>query len=292
MISVEQFLDQNHIGILMRTFATKSEDIPTRVELVKRMLDRTQSFQIGSRQVFERTDILVWKDNRYNSDCGQTLEALKKDITGDGVNIQEMNGDLFCGLMNCGIGLQMRERMDYTLTLSPDVHSYATPETLTTVIEAASKGALVVGVAIDELTQSILHGRVANTFAMWHNLSLMSVGGFDLRAASPVSDEKVASYFRGWNVDNEQPTFYARAGVEEMIPLARLFDREKRPFIAPIIPTGVGIKQYEIPTDPELLARHEAKMGTKMQRQLYMLMSEGYDFSWIKAAVMTEYRRF
>jgi len=86
--------------------------------------------------------------------------------------------------------------------------------------------------------------------------------------------------------------FYPFAGVEEVIPLARIFDRLKRPFIAPISPSGEGVRQYVLPSDPDHLKRHTVKMASKNDRQLGMLISEGFNFSWLKGAVMPEYRRF
>ena len=285
------FLDQNHIGVLMRTFDSKETNIPGSVQLVAETSGRLRDFQINGSPVFDRIDVLVWKDQRHHdSDCGKTAEALQQAIRDPGINIQEMDGDLFCGLMNSGIGLQTGEGMDYTVSISPDANSYATPETLTSMMEAASRGALAVGVAIDELTQSILEGRIANTFAMWHNLTLIGVGGFDLKAAKP-SDDRLAHYIRGMDEAGNE-IFYPFAGVEEVIPLARIFDRLKRPFIAPISPSGEGVRQYVLPSDPDHLKRHTVKMASKNDRQLGMLISEGFNFSWLKGAVRPEYRRF
>jgi len=82
------------------------------------------------------------------------------------------------------------------------------------------------GVAINELTPSVLEGRLANTFCLWDNLALLSVGGFDLRAAKPQRIER-AHYMRGWSKDKGE-VFYHLAGVEEVIP-TRPFGRNLRP---------------------------------------------------------------
>jgi len=288
--NLEQFVAENNFGVLMRTFATKPSDVPRRVEMVGQALERLENFELNDQRVFQTTDVLVWKDPAYNSDCGETAPALQEAFPQ--VNVQEMNGDLFCSLMNTGFSTQLRRGVDYTLSISPEAHSYATPETLEDILIAASQRALIIGVAIDELAESILEGRVANTFAMWHNLSLMGVGGFDLRSSSPLNDGRFANYYRGWSTENGGATVvYPLAGVEEVIPASRIFARVARPCIAPIIPRGEGIKQYTLPTDPDLLARHKAKMQTKYDRQMYMLMTSGFDFSWLRGAVMPEYSR-
>jgi hypothetical protein len=286
---VEQFLTENKVGLLLRTFATKPEDVLERVTAIQKTLDKIGRFEIDGKSVFSHTDILVWRDRRYvHSDCGETADALKQAT--DNVSIQEMDGDIYCDLMNSGFAIQNKAGIDYTLTISPDANSYATPETLQLVLEAASRGALVVGVAIDELADSILRGRVANTFAMWHDLTILGVGGFNQREARPITDPRLTKYIMGY--ENDRPVYYPFAGVEEVIPLARIFDRLNRPFIAPVLPLVEGSGVYEKPTDPDLLARHEIKMSTKLERQMGMLLAEGYNFSWLEAAVMPEYRQF
>jgi hypothetical protein len=61
------------------------------------------------------------------------------------------------------------------------------------------------------------------------------------------------------------------------------------------MPQGTGATQvYEVPdpkTQPELYARHIAKMGTKLERQTALLASVGYDLSHLRGGVMEQYRR-
>ncbi len=82
------------------------------------------------------------------------------------------------------------------------------------------------------------------------------------------------------------------AGVEEVIPLARLADTFGS-CIAPIIPQGEGVQGYQTPDpikDPEGWERHLVKMGTKFERQSTLLSAIGYEPSFLRGGVMEEYR--
>jgi hypothetical protein len=198
-------------------------------------------------------------------------------------------GDLFCGILNYGVVSQLTKRIRYSCIMSPEAIDYLTTENLTAMIGAFNNDVAVAGLAINELTESILEGRIANTFAIWDNRALMSVGGFDLRAAKP-RDDRTAHYLRGWHAEKGD-VFYHLAGCEEVIPLARLVDL-LGPCIAPILPADQTAR-YQAPspaTEPDLWARHMAKLGTKTERQSALLASVGYDLSYLKGGVMPAYR--
>ncbi|MBU1179439.1 hypothetical protein KJ885_00675 [Patescibacteria group bacterium] len=292
----EGFLSRKRVGLILRTFATKEDDIPNRVAMAKKIIFRALNLRVDEQQLIKRIDLLVWSDKRYpGSDCGKTFSALT-DALADFISIENIrevsNGDLFCGMLNFGIAMQSRNRIDYSIIASPDAYSYLNDDTASAMVDAACNGALAIGVAIDELAQSTLEGRIANTLAMWHNISLQSVGGFDLRAAKARND-KIAHYLRGWH--HEKGTvFYELAGVEEVIPLAWMIDAFGN-CIAPIRPQGEDNKRYEAPDpalQPELWERHISKLGTKLERQTAMLSSIGFDISFLKGGVMPAYRTF
>ena len=291
---MSSILNRNPVGLVLRTYATKSEDVPKRVEAIRKFVEKAKGIQIDGKQVFRQIDVLVWEDARFaDADCGLTFEALKGDATVvANASVHRFNyGDLFCGVLNYAVAKQIRAGIDYTLIASTEALSYFTVETLQEMFKAAESGAKAVGVAINELTDSVLAGRLANMMCLWHNVSLMSVGGFDLRAAKPV-DDKSAHYVRGWSSEKQANTFYHLAGVEEVIPLARLVEVYGS-CLAPIMPTGDGVKQYQVPdpaTQCELWERHIAKMGTKAERQGALLASIGCDLSYLKGGVMLQYR--
>jgi len=300
-MDLSAFVQRKRIGLVLRTFATKEADVKARVQMVEEVVAKALGVTVEGHGVIRRIDVLVWADPRYkDADCGKTTAALRDTFRCEPATQREVNavrihevahGDLFCGLLNYGIGLQLRDRVDYSLVVSPDARSYLTPESLRKMCEAAANGARAVGLAISELEQSILDGRLANTFAMWDTVSLVSVGGFDLRAVKPV-DERLAHYMRGWSPEAGE-VYYHLAGVEEVIPLARLA-ATYGPCIAPILPQGEGVQRYQVPdpaASPELWKRHVSKMGTKLERQAALLASVGFDPSYLNGGIMPAYRR-
>ncbi|MDD5071745.1 MAG: hypothetical protein PHQ42_03350 [Patescibacteria group bacterium] len=289
-----EFLARKKVGLILRVYAHEEDRIPTRVEMIEKAIAAARKATVDGRALIKRIDVLVWCDKNYaDSDCGQTAAILREKFSGEkDLFISEVShGDIFCGILNYGIVHQLRHGVDYSIIASAEAFSYMTPETMAAMVNAACSGALAIGVAINELTDSILAGRIANTFAMWHNESLMTVGGFDLRAAKPVN-ETLAHFMRGWNPKKNENVFYHLAGVEEVIPLARMAETFG-PCIAPIFTQGEGVQQYQAPDpakDPELWQRHVAKMGTKLERQCALLASIGVDPSFLKGGVMPEYR--
>ena len=296
-MSRKSFLEQKRIGVLIRVFAQKEDDIPNRIELVEKLMNRLHySNLMGAERIpFRAIDILVWADQRFDNsmtkpDCGKTAQALREHFSGQElVRIREVkSGDLFCGVLNYGVAFQTRDRIDYSLIVSPEAFPYITYETLMAVVDAAAAGALAVGVAIDELRESILEGRIANTFALWHNISLMTVGGFDCRAELP-EDDRFAYYFRGWD---GEPTNMVLSGVEEVRPLARMVQTFGA-CIAPVMPQGEVDSGYQIPDSqkqPELFERHVRKMRSKTERQSILLTDIGFNLSYLKGGVMPGYR--
>lgn len=281
---------RNTVGLILRTFAPKPGLVKERVEQIEKMLEAAVGVE-----VFHRVDILVWADERYDgSDCGETapvLQRLKIGYTSRfDVSVSEIKaGDVFCGTLNYGIAKQLRHSIDYSLIASSETATYFTQSNIGPMLEAASNGARAIGLAITELTDSIIAGRIANTFALWHNESLMQVGGFDLRAAKPMSTE-TAMYLRGWSKTSGE-VFYPLAGVEEIIPLVRMVDTFGQ-CIAPVLPVSAE-GAYKVPDpklDPEGYARHQKKMGTKFERQAALAASVGADLSYISGGVMPAYR--
>ncbi len=276
--------DRDPVGLILRTYASNPEDVAKRVSMLASVITKP----VMAR--FSRIDVLIHADQRFaekDRDCGKLADALRQDpLIRDrkGVHVEEVkHGDLFCGLLNHGIAKQARMGCEYSVILSPDAGSYLTEETMTAMLAAASNGALAVGVAINELAPSIREGRLANTLCLWHNQSLQTVGGFDQKAAKPV-DERLAHYMRGSSQGKE--VFYQLAGVEEVIPLARMVELFG-PCLAVVEPQG-GPAAYEVPdpvTQPDLYKRHMSKLGTKFERQATLLGSVGFDFSWLKDGV-------
>lgn len=260
-----------------------------RVELMRNTLENVETIRKDESRIFSRVDILIYADKRYpDTDCGHTYSAMVEAF-GDHeyVHIEEVPfGDIFCGLGNYGFALQLQSGMTHTMTMSPEVYSYVRLDTLDAMIDKLALGARAVGVALNELEESVLAGRLSGTFMIWDLLSLMTVGGLDLRAARP-RDDREAHYMRGWHQDKGD-VYYHLAGVEEMIPLARMVEYFG-PCLAAVLPQGDGRQRYQVPDrerQPELWERHVKKMGTKFERQSALLASIGYDTSWLKGGLM------
>lgn len=299
--SRSDWLAHQRVGLYLKVHAIREEDIPRRLEMVAEVLQCAVALVVDGVKVIQRVDILVWEDERYRapagarrnqSDCGKTAQALRDQVGSHPlVNIHRItHGDLFVSMANDAIMLQTRNQIDYSITISPEAASYLTVETMTAMVDAAAAGARVVGVAINELRDSILAGRVANTLAMWHNASLGSAGLFDSRAAVPVNDQR-AFFMSGYD-PKEGDVFYPLAGVEEMIPLVRMV-RLYGECIAPILPQGADVPTYQTPDPviaPDLYARHIRKMAAKAPRQDAFLAMEGADATFLMGGVMQAFR--
>jgi hypothetical protein len=263
--------------------------------MLQKSIDAARSITFGDQQVIKQVDIMVWEDeNNFPGqvDCGQLAPALRTHFSDQKhIRVRSVtHGDIFCCVLNRAVAIQAQSGCRYSIIASPEANSYWNKHIVGNMVQAAKDGALAIGVAINELQESILQGRIANTFAMWHNLSLLTVGGFDLRAAKPPNVQE-AHFMQGWHKD-DGTVYYHLAGVEEMIPLARLV-RYHGACTASIMPTDSnGEPQwYELPQDTELLRRHHQKMGTKFERQCAFLATENVDPSFLMGGVMPQYRK-
>lgn len=279
------------MGLVLRIFATEAKDVEKRVRMVADVLKRVATLNPNPIRL---VSVWVWGDKSYpKSDCGNTFSALQKLQSAE-VEVRVLeHGDLYCTMLNRAIAEHLQTGIEHTIVLSPDASSYLNQQTVEALAQAVQDGALATGVAINELSASVLEGQLANTFALWNNTALLSVGGFDLAAALP-RDDRTANYKRGWSPAKNDWVYYIAAGVEEVIPLARLVDFYG-PCIAPILPRGKGVGVYEVPDpvkNPEVYTRHIAKMGTKWERKITLLSQAGYDLSFLKGGVLPSYRQF
>jgi hypothetical protein len=289
---IKNFLAEKKVGLILRSFTTKEEDIPNRISMMKETIEKALPVEIDGTPVISRIDILVFSNSQHKlSDCGKTYGAMNESfLSYDNVFVTEIKqGDVFCSILNNGIMIQSMNNITHSMIASSEVNSYINQEIMIDMIEALSDGAKVTGVAINELTDSVRAGRIANTMAIWDNIALMTVGGFDLRAAKPVHD-KDAFFMKGFNSE-KGTVYYHLAGVEEVIPIARLIDIHGK-CVAPILPKGDGAQIYVEPNpvkDQDLYERHISKMGTKFERQCVFLAHIYKDMSYIKGGVMDNY---
>lgn len=293
----KDFLARKKVGMILRVYATEERFIPDRLTMVEKAIAAARQATVDGQPLIRRIDVMVWNDQRYEgADCGQTARALRSKFSNEkDLFITDFkHGDLFCAILNRGIFHQSKHGVDYSLIVSAEAFSYMTPETMKEMVTAVCRGALAVGVAITELTDSILEGRLANTFCLWNNEALMTVGGFDMMAAKPDKSIFPVKVYVGKKQTEAGLAVYHGAGVEEVVPLIRLYKNfDEKPCLAPILPQGAGIQRYIVPDkekDPEGWRRHWNKIGTKLERQMAHLNSIGVFPSALKEAVMQEYR--
>lgn len=265
-----EFVLNRDIGAILRVYATKAEDVQKRVDMTREAVQRMRAANFKRKRIVDLIRIVVWSDSRYpDADCGATVAAMLREFRLEhDVEVCECRyGDLFCGLLNRACAELYARGMTHALITSPDAFHYFNSETMFEMVNVASlEGVRVTGVAIEELQETVCSGRIANTFALWEIGSLLTVGGFDLRAAK-VSDPATAQRFFLSSEGRKEPL----QGVEEILPLVRLVETYGGKPIGVVLPRGNGeVMRYVVPdpvTQPELYARHMKKMGTKVQRQ-------------------------
>ena len=274
-------------GLLLRVFSPKPELVAANVSKVMATIDLAAKLKENKQQVFSRVDVLVPMDTRYkDSDLGETAPVLRErlntpesDASDDPshpfpIQVHSVReGDIFCGLLNFGVEYQMEKGVSHSMILSVDAREYLTKDNMDLMITALSYDARVTGLAIAELKESILLGRIANTCAIWDNVALKEVGGFDLMARQALVGE-----------------IRPNAGVEEIPPLLRIVDKCGE-CLAPVSPVAGAV--WHAPTDPDVLARHTAKMMSKYERQLAHAQALGHpDLELLGEGVMENYRTF
>lgn len=291
-------LARNRVGALIRVFADSPETVSYQVESALKALEQLLTIKVENRLVFSRIDFLVSDDNRFDdSDCGLTAEYLRSQIrlryAGAPVSVLDVkNGDIYCLLLNYGIVNQLEDRVSYSLILSHEISEYVTREHIEALVAAMYCKARVAGLAISEIGGLVEKGRVANTCALWHNKSLMTVGGFDLRAARPErahlhlhkkvtgeSQEKAEKY-------GDPEVEYTLAGCEEIIPLVRFLK-----FFGPSVAIVKPHQQYawhvgDDGGDTHAHMRHLAKLATKEIRQSHMASLENVSVDILEKGII------
>lgn len=250
-------MSKRSYGVLLRVYTPKPEEVADRVE---RALQHIRHVIAVSKEVpaLERMVPIVPLDH----DCGQTGGALRDRIFAEGllgqVAVCERRGHHSCEVLNAGIRALEVDATTHVIIISGKAMSYLTVPAMRAIDEAFANGAKVTGLAVDELKELVLAGRIQNTFAAWDIKALQQVGGFD-----------------------------SRTGVEEIAPLVRLV-REYGPCIAPIdVVTG----KLDVLSSETALARHREVMTTKLARQQDELARVNSCFSEITAGIMPDYPR-
>ncbi len=271
------------ICFVARVFSKNEEGARKKVPVIKGLYDAIDTLASG-RQEFDSLQVVIPTNPAFvDCDFGGTAEVLRSEgfVSGN-ASVFETKHDLFCGSLNQAAVRALSAGCDHLMVVSPEVASYLKAENIMQMIEALKTDAKVSGLAINELAESVMEGRIANTLALWNIEALLSVGGFDLRASNARRDDRLQQFVRGQGANGGE-LFYPLAGVEETIPLCRLIDQYGK-CIAPIRPATGGV--WEEPTESEALARHRKKMASKWARQALMAGLVGADLDYLKTGLM------
>lgn len=284
------------IGLNLRVYAPKPELVEKVVADTMAVVERASTMELFGRPVIEYVNLLVQSDKRFvDCDCGKTVAALEHEIGGRANHVNGLivglveftSGDLYVGANNEGVQYCEGAGMTHAMFLSAGLLDYFVPANMALVIEALECGALATGVAMEPFVDSVMAGRLLDTFDVWQIQSLKSVGGFDLLAAQPRKSEIKGISQLYYKEGNDW--VYTYAGVEEMVPLIRLV-RKYGTCIAPIMPAVKG--EWKISDDPEVRERERKKILSKEGRQKRVSDVEGVSLNFLaKYGVMKAYRK-
>jgi hypothetical protein len=296
-----KLLERNRVGVLIRVFAFTQDAVPFQIASAMDALSRLLALRTNGRPTISRVDFLVSSDPDYeDTDCGLTASSLRDVITREfpdaNVFVSEIKkGDLYCMLLNYGIAMQLEDRIPYSFIMSHRTSCYITEENIHALLGAMYTKARVAGLILPEMKDVIRKGRVLNTFAIWHNKSLVTIGGFDLRSAKPgLVHAHLKEKIVGWSKEKEKrhgdgTVQYHLAGCEEIIPEVRLI-RFFGPCIQVFAPSEELASVCETPleVDPKAYHRHFSKLATKEERQRRFAAMEGVDLEFIEKGLMRQ----
>lgn len=243
-------------GIIFRSFAKTEESIKEVVSRAIESANIASSVEVQGKKFFEKIVFLV--PTKY--DCGKTADAIREEMRGnDIVAVLEADGHHSCEALNSGLRYLDLLGITHAAIVSNKARAYLTESTLLAIGNTFLSGAKVAGVALSELREIVLEGRVQNTFAVW-----------DIEAV----------------LNLDVPGFDSRSGVEEIAPSVRLI-RKYGACIAVIHPPSVGL---DIRSSKDGLERHKEVMETKINRQSEEVERVASDFNFIiKSGVMHRY---
>lgn len=240
----------------LRVYTPKFEEVGDRVE---RALKHVRQILKVSEEFPTLFSVVLIVPNDY--DCGHTYRALLERFGTEKllekVALCTPGGHHSCEVLNYGMSVAAVDS-SHVLIISGKAMSYLTVPAMRAIDEAFADGAKVAGLAVDELRDTILAGRIQNTFAAWDLEALNAVGNFD-----------------------------STTGVEEMAPLVRLI----RKFGRCIAPLDTGAGKLDIHESETARARHSEVMLTKLDRQLKEVLRVGSGFAEISSGVLPGYPR-
>ncbi len=279
-------------GAILRVYDKDVDNAGMRANYVAGVTEKLLQKNVEIIRPIEKVTIAVWTNDLYVNELGEGAAASKviakklreRFNSMEAVEIIEIpDGEIFCDALNISMESQHKRGITHSLIISPEVieQTFDT-DVYDEMVRAVNDGAYVTGPTIFgdlrrdrllprkehyvrplTLDESVIHGRIANTFALWDNEKLISVGGF------PHESRKRAPHEEQRNV-RIGSIEYQLSGVEEIIALIRLAERYG-PGIVPIMTDHWHLETdvYHTMSD-EQREQHIKKMATKFVRQELM----------------------
>ncbi len=214
-------------GLVSRVYAKNTEGVH---EAVMRVTETVrQAHAVGLGQVEVVVPLI--------EDCGQTFPQVHEALAASNhARACGFTGDPNAGALTAGIRILQNLRCKYGFVISNKAIRFLTKPNVLHMLEAFERGALVVGMPVDELAESVRQGLILNTFAAWDINALAEVGFFD-----------------------------SKDGVEEIAPIGRWIQKYHRPCIAVVEPENSA--DIELRSGPEAEEHHRRVLATKRERQ-------------------------
>ena len=238
-------------GVLLRVYTPKPEEVEGRVE---RAIKHIRQILAVSKEfpALRRVMILVPLDHDCKQTCQALLDRLELDGLSDHVEVYMPPGYHSCEVLNWGLA-ELSTNISHALIVSGKAVQYLTRDAMLAIDKAFDGGAKVAGLAVDELRDQVLAGRISNTFAVWDIRALFQSGRFDSL------------------IDVEE--------ISLLIRMARMFGK----CIAPI---DVAHGTFDLHATATARERHEHVIRTKIERQIAECKRLGADFGFIQRSVM------
>lgn len=246
-------MSERTYGVLLRVYTPKPTEVADRVERAMAYAEQLANVQ-PQFPTLRRVAFLVPSDY----DCGETARMLEERLSDShGFDVWTLPGHHSCEVLNEGI-TRLQLAVTHAIIVSGKAMSYMTLEVMRAIEHAFADSAKVTGIAVDELRDVVLSGRIQNTFAAWDIDALCGVDGFD-----------------------------SSTGVEEIAPIARLGEKYGQ-CLAPLDASGGAL---DIAPSETARVRHLEVMTTKLARQQMEAERVGSSFSLIKASILPGYPR-
>jgi hypothetical protein len=290
----QQFLSRHSAGVIARIFAGNEGYLPKAIAAATTLANTLLPLPGGNKPLLKRLDFVIPTTNpEYaDHDFGGTFDALHETFRGEKrVRIIQTDTEIFCGCLNEGMVSQLGDGIKQSFIISPEASAYGSIDNMEAMLASMQRGALIAGLAIDELQPSILAGQIANTFSLVNNEDILLAGGWDKRSAQRKNSDPLRVFLKGFDVNGKE-VFYPLHGVEEPLTLLAMAKRVgMKKFIAPIMPTEGFWRQPDPIQEPDLYERSQKKLGTKEPRKNALLAMDGsFTLEIFKSLVMNEYR--